>query len=102
MVLTVAMSAAHTTRSTLPQWSRNSRASGMRGTVPSATSRSKAGVSSSLRRMTQPATATATLSQNGTRHPQLSNCSSGSAATGMNTNVARIWPNWVPLRVKLV
>ncbi|MDQ0948252.1 hypothetical protein QFZ24_002175 [Streptomyces phaeochromogenes] len=42
------------------------------------------------------------LIQNGTRQPQESSWSSGSAATGMNTSVARSWPPWVPLSVKLV
>jgi hypothetical protein len=55
-----------------------------------------------LRRITSPATATTTLSQNGTRQPQLSNCSSGNAATGRNTAVAMIWPACVPFSVKLV
>ncbi len=52
--------------------------------------------------MTQPTTATATLSQNGTRQPHDSSWSSGSWATGMKTRVAMSWPPWVPLSVKLV
>jgi hypothetical protein len=42
------------------------------------------------------------LSRNGIRQPQLRRASSGSAAIGMNTSVARMLPNCVPASVKLV
>ncbi len=102
IVLTEAITAATTTRSTSRHCSRKSTASGIFATVSVATSRSNAGVSSSVRLMITPAAATTTLSQNGTRQPQLSSCSSGRAATGRKIAVAMIWPACVPFRVKLV
>ena len=71
IVLTVEASAPNVTRSTLARWSRSSTATGMRST-PSSAVWPKAGASSSLRRMSRPATTTRALSQNGMRHPQLS------------------------------
>ena len=45
---------------------------------------------------------TTTLSQNGTRHPQDSNWSSGSREKGRKTAVAMVNPACDPLSVKLV
>lgn len=98
IVLTDAIVAATTTRSTSAQWSRKRTATGSFATSV----RSNTGVSSSLRRMTNPTTTTAALHQNGTRQPHVSSWSCGSAATGRKIAVARIWPACVPLRVKLV
>ncbi len=102
IVLTEATKAPAITRSTSAQCSRSRTASGSLATPSVDACRVKAGVSWRLRRMNHPTTATATLSQNGIRQPHDSRCSSGSAATGMKTRVARSWPACVPLRVKLV
>ena len=98
-MLTVDAMAASATRSTLAQWSRNRTAI---GTLATAASSRKAGGSSSRRRIIRPTTTTTALSQNGTRQPQLSSCSSGIAPIGRNTAVAMIRPACVPLSVKLV
>lgn len=86
IVLTDATMAAHTTRSTSRQWSRNNSTTGMRATVVC----SNTGVSSSLRRIRYPTTTTITLAKKGIRHPQASRSSSGNAATGRNAAVAMI------------
>ncbi len=70
------------------RWSRSSTASGIFATPSVAACLVKTGVSSRVRRMTYPVTATATLSQNGMRQPQERSCSSGRAATGMKARVA--------------
>ena len=103
MVLTVAMNAAKKTRSTPRQWSRKSTASGACGASSLSTSARNSGVSSSRRRMIRPATTTTALIQNGIRQPHDWSWSSlSTAASGRKTAGARIWPPWVPLRVKLV
>ena len=60
-----------------------------------------AGVSGTRRRISQPAMMTMTESRKGTRQPQEVKASSGSSrANGMKAAAARIWPAWVPCRVK--
>lgn len=66
-----------TTRSMSAQWNRNASTTGERARVCRASSPVKAGVSVTLRRITQPAKITTTLSRNGMRQPQLLNCSAG-------------------------
>ena len=84
-----------------PSGRGTARRSAVRG-ADRARPRVNTGVSSSVRRMMNATTTTIADSQNGTRQPQDSSASSGIAATGRNTAVARIDPAWVPLRVKLV
>ena len=57
---------------------------------------SNSGDSGSLLRMTSPTTTTATLNRNGTRQPQLSNCSVGREETPRNANAARAEPAAAP------
>jgi hypothetical protein len=102
IVLTEAMTAATTTRRTSAQWSRKSTATGSLAVSFPAICCSKTGVSSILRRMTNPTTTTSALSQKGIRQPHARSCACGRAAIGRKTAVARICPAWVPLRVKLV
>jgi hypothetical protein len=80
----------------------NSAFSGALGTSWCSCSSAKAGLSPRLRRIRQPTTMTTALSRNGTRQPHDSSAGSGSAAIGRNAAAARMFPPWVPARVKLV
>ncbi|MNJ65987.1 hypothetical protein D3C77_620300 [compost metagenome] len=60
------------------------------------------GLSSTPRRIIQVTITISALSRNGMRQPQLSNCSSLSIDSGMNTEVARIEPMEAPLINQLV
>ena len=51
--------------------------------------------------MTSPTTTTAALSRNGTRQPQLSNCSAGSEENPRNASVASIDPAAAPWLTQL-
>ena len=62
----------------------------------------KAGGSSRVRRITYATMTTMAESQNGTRQPQLNNCSCGMATNGMKTMVESRPPAAEPLVTKLV
>ena len=82
-----------TTRIMSRQLVRKASITGERGTALWLPSSVKAGVSSTSRRMIQPAMITTKLSRNGMRQPQLLKASSGmKCASGRKTAAARIWP----------
>ena len=87
-MLTVEASAASARAATSAQWSRSSIGERDAARRVLGGLRWNAGVSSSRRRMSRPATTTTALSQNGIRQPQLSSWSSGSAPIGRKTAVA--------------
>ena len=98
----VFISAMQTTRIMSRQLVRKASITGERGTAWCSASSAKAGVSSTSRRMIQPAMITKTLSRNGMRQPQEAKALSGmKCASGRKTAAARIWPACTPCRVKL-
>ena len=88
---TAFISAMQLTRSMSGPFSRTAWTIGASGTSPWASSSWNAGVSSTLRRMIQPASTTTTLSRNGIRQPHDWNASSlMTSDSGRNTAAARI------------